>query len=584
MHDWYTHMYFTDDLPLRRLSESNFHSLAQLKASTGNVVQPFLSSVRPRNPPPNLPIPLSVLQAAIGSPVSSDMVDPFGRLGAHSPPTASAPSNTRINPDQPRQQFQQAYQHGYVPDRNTAISPNPFTPQTSFDHQLSSPAASYATSPAQGWASSSIASRLNGGYGSVGMPTPIGSATTPHEQLPALHSPGTGGAAYRDSPENSFVSPPISISANPVSPWAVPPLSQHPQNRQHLQQQQVSPLPPWQPSGPARETWPQQRQEAPYHTSMYDDISSQNPMHSGMDEEVRLETEAEEQPDMGEEELGSSISEPAVETPVEPGSPPPQLPEAVLAPKAAPTVESVWGQESSPSVKTPSAPPSRKLSLVAPASAQLPLPPSSSGTNAPATKLPPAPASLPPKPVAARQGSVIDVKPMGPQTPENTSTTARPAPWTTGMGKDDKERRISIAGPSLRDIQEGQAKQTAARKRAVAEARAATGSPTQTPDLDEMPQNMTWGLPSQGQNTATVTSPAAASPPSGPVWGGGEAGPKKTLTQIQDEEEKRKVRVAAQARAVQATAGAAAGSKRGYADLAATTTVSAPEDTRRILH
>jgi PERQ amino acid-rich with GYF domain-containing protein len=72
-----------------------------------------------------------------------------------------------------------------------------------------------------------------------------------------------------------------------------------------------------------------------------------------------------------------------------------------------------------------------------------------------------------------------------------------------------------------------------------------------TISLDDIPHNLSWGLPSSGT-------------------GSGEAAPKKTLKQIQEEEERRKANVrAANAVAVQqASAG-----KRGYADLAANTSV-----------
>ncbi|ORY24767.1 hypothetical protein BCR39DRAFT_472033 [Naematelia encephala] len=91
---------------------------------------------------------------------------------------------------------------------------------------------------------------------------------------------------------------------------------------------------------------------------------------------------------------------------------------------------------------------------------------------------------------------------------------------------------------------------------------------------------MTWGLPSQGSKTA-APAPAPSSP-AAPAWGSGDAGPKRTLKQIQEEEEKRKVKLAAQQRASQSTpqpgsvASAAVAAKRVYADLAANATSAQP--------
>jgi PERQ amino acid-rich with GYF domain-containing protein len=83
---------------------------------------------------------------------------------------------------------------------------------------------------------------------------------------------------------------------------------------------------------------------------------------------------------------------------------------------------------------------------------------------------------------------------------------------------------------------------------------------------------MSWGLPAQNSKAPQVSSPSVASP-SAPAWGAGDsAGPKKTMKQIQEEEEKRRAKLAqakAQAQVSTPAAGASA-TKRGYADLAAT--------------
>jgi len=235
-------------------------------------------------------------------------------------------------------------------------------------------------------------------------------------------------------------------------------------------------------------------------------------------------------------------------------------PEAVTRPNA-------WGQVQ-PAVMTSGDAISRRASLLpnAPASAQLPPTPAVAAPSGitPSSKLPPAPASLPAKPTAAR-ASVSDAKSPPSASPETTSLPPKPAPWA--VVKDEQDGRRSSAGLSLREIQEAEAKHVEARKAAPSEARPAV---TPSMGLDDFPTTMSWGLASQGQRAAnTVSSPAVATPTT-PVWGSGEAGPKKTLKQIQEEEESRKLKAATQIRAAQVTAGAVAPPKRGYADLAAT--------------
>ena len=281
--------------------------------------------------------------------------------------------------------------------------------------------------------------------------------------------------------------------------------------------------------------------------------------------EADLEPGAEDVWDAVEEEPGSSNSELNVETPVQTITPPAEHPEPTPVNTAVP---SVWGQKTTAN-STPSASTTRKASLVGPSSLQPP-----ATVTAPATRLPPAPASLPPKPVTTRQTSTSEtaVRAVGPLTPEKAASTSKAAPWA--VASEEKESRSVPSGPSLREIQDIEAKQAELRKQALAIARAAAGSPATSPATDEPLQNMTFGLPAQGQKSSALALQATNSSPVIPVWGGGEAGPKKTMKQIQEEEEKRKAKVAAQARAVAVATGATQGPKRGYADLAATTTVS----------
>lgn len=185
-------------------------------------------------------------------------------------------------------------------------------------------------------------------------------------------------------------------------------------------------------------------------------------------------------------------------------------------------------------------------------------------------------------PTPAQLPKVVDVSTPGPTADasaspslERSSSKPKIAPWAI-----KNEERVAPS-PSLRDIQEAEAKRAEARRVALAEARAATASPVLvSASSEDLPASMSWGLPSQtGKGTVRSHSPAAPTTPSSAVaaWGGAGEAPKKTLKQIQEEEEKRKTRAAQAARVAQgqaagvgASAVPGAGStRRGYADLAA---------------
>ena len=507
MHEWYSHSYFTDDLPLRRTSETTFQPLAELKTATGNAVQPFLAPVRPRNLPPNLPIPLAALATSPQHGVNG-MTDSFRTIGLATP----APSADHRMPPQ----------NNYIPD-SSALSPNQFNQQAF--NQLPSPAGSIVPSPGQGWgAPQNMNARMNT-YGSVGMPSPIGSAPLSYMPQP-VYSPVIGHV-QRD-PRQEVSSPSVGVGVVPASPWGVPP--QQPQISPYTQH---APVQAWQ-------TDPQQLLPQPQQYELLQNGPSYLPPTQ------EAEINAAPEPQFEDEELA-----PEPEVSGQPASPESDHVEAPEEKETTPSKPpaSVWGQKST-SIKTPSSPSSRKSSIVAgaptPAPAPAPTPTQFS------SKLPPAPASLPPKPVTTT--SPITEKPTT-QTLEKAPST-RPAPWA-----EKESGRTMSSGPSLREIQEIEAKEAESRK-AV---RATASTPVPASSIDDIPQMMTWGLPTSGQKANFVASPVVAAP-AAPAWGGGDAGPKKTLKQIQEEEETRKAKAAQAAKVAQA---GVAAPKRGYADLAA---------------
>ncbi|KAL9064805.1 MAG: hypothetical protein Q9157_007699 [Trypethelium eluteriae] len=163
------------------------------------------------------------------------------------------------------------------------------------------------------------------------------------------------------------------------------------------------------------------------------------------------------------------------------------------------------------------------------------------------------------------------------ETPVETPTSI--APWA-------KESTEAPKGPSLKEIQELEAKKAAQRDAEEAAVRRAAFekdlmvqqmAPQPAPGL---PQSSTWG---SGQSPVTPGSAAAsawAKPLAGKPTGSGGAGPGKTLAQIQKEEEARK-KLAAAAK-VSSTAAAGSGtapplsSGKRYADLASKTAAPQP--------
>lgn len=165
------------------------------------------------------------------------------------------------------------------------------------------------------------------------------------------------------------------------------------------------------------------------------------------------------------------------------------------------------------------------------------------------------------------------------QTPVEAPTTSI-APWARDANELPK-------GPSLKEIQEAEARSAAQREEVAAAARRAQLLAEQE-RISQSQAQAAPGLPS----TANWASGGAATPTSGSVWNNSgqpaATGAKKTLAQIQKEEEARKQRVAAASAAASAASQVASPSPtqsaqstvKRYADLAskapapATTTAS----------
>ncbi|KIS69527.1 uncharacterized protein UMAG_02066 [Mycosarcoma maydis] len=157
---------------------------------------------------------------------------------------------------------------------------------------------------------------------------------------------------------------------------------------------------------------------------------------------------------------------------------------------------------------------------------------------------------------------------------EPSAPASRPAPWAAA-----KDEAPQPTGPSLREIQEAEAKRAEA-KRAAEKAAARARMAASPSAVEDLPTTLSWGLASapasasknvsnsaatssgSGANEAAPAAPA----PFAPAWNAGKTAPKKTLMEIQEEERKRAEKLKAQ-QSAQAIA-----LRKGYADSASRST------------
>lgn len=126
---------------------------------------------------------------------------------------------------------------------------------------------------------------------------------------------------------------------------------------------------------------------------------------------------------------------------------------------------------------------------------------------------------------------------------------AKAAPWAQQASTQNQDKGSENAAKSLREIQEAEARQAEARRaaeRAAAAQRRANSANTGS-DSSALPSTMSWGLasiPSSATAKADAAASAAAAAQQPAAWTDTAASkasgtPKKTLTEIQEEERKR---------------------------------------------
>lgn len=175
----------------------------------------------------------------------------------------------------------------------------------------------------------------------------------------------------------------------------------------------------------------------------------------------------------------------------------------------------------------------------------------------------------PQSPSTSVQTPLSSFLPQGPAT-VSTPTSAKVAPWA----QQNEVAPPQPAAMSLREIQEAEARQAESRRaaeRAAAAQRRAAAAAANGSGSEKLPTTMSWGLasiPSTAKNASGPgstgsggrESPVTTAAPA--AWTANKAAPKKTLTEIQEEERKR---VAAQQKL---KAAQAAATRKAYADSA----------------
>lgn len=198
---------------------------------------------------------------------------------------------------------------------------------------------------------------------------------------------------------------------------------------------------------------------------------------------------------------------------------------------------------------------------------------------------PPPPSSSPlPAPAAQRRQNVADTLALESQsrtqTPSAETPSAAVAPWARAT-----EPTETAKGPSLKEIQAMEARKAAQQEEIAAAARKALAAKQETANTQTQQQQVAPapGLPiSANWASGAGFSPAAPSAAGWPKPKTVVATPaqgKKTLAQIQKEEETRKLRAAVSQSSVSASTAAptaTAGGKR-YADLASKAALSGPQ-------
>ena len=560
MHDWFKAGFFTAELQVKKLEDIDFEPLAQLVRRIGNSREPFLV--------PQIGVPHGPANAAPGNTWANPTMPPPTSAGPAQPPfannfpsfgtTLTAEQQNALERRKQEEQYLMARQKEHLAQQQMAMKMQMQNGMHSLQHHSS--AHSLHSQPSFG----SITSPT--GY----QPSPIQPMTQPQQQqqpMPFGHpaGPSAGPAFGRDDDIHTMVDR-LSFSQRAGNPFTSAPLG-----------------PPPPEGGPSS----QQINNMFHDRGRLQQQQQQTDMRGHQDaflgQQGRNERLEEFHTLCGQTDIPTGRLGP--EEPIQqPIGAPRQMSEQPPLPVPSKFPVPIGHQPVIAKPQPESLSLAQQVQIVA-ASQQAQI--DESEWTKIDTPIDPPPVSISPLPAPAAQRNRLHVADQlagqsrsATQTPVETSVLSI-APWA--------ERGVDHAkGPSLKQIQEAEAKRAAEQEVIAAAARRAqaeqerlnqTQAPAPAPGL---PSSSTWGstvspvTPStQAASVWAKQTPAKAGPTS-------SAGVKKTLAQIQKEEESRKQRVAiaqAAANAQSATSSVSNAVGKRYAELASKAVPAVPTTT-----
>lgn len=535
MHDWYKASFFTADLSVRKVEDAEFEPLGQLIRRIGNSREPFLVPQIgiPHGPPPSQTgAPFTPAAAGPGAGAQPGAVQPpfagaFPSFGT----TLTAEQQNNLERRKQEEQFLMARQREFLAQQQVNMKQMQMGGPHSVLHHHSS-AHSLQSQPSFGSMTSPI--------GMPPQPTLPGVSSFFDAQPRQLQQPASA-MPFDNFREEELARLGIQERQQPFSAGPGPIFGQHPDpQRQPARMEQNDP-----------QGFRARLREFEQFRAQHDLEEALQANEGGSGEPIGLPQQLFQQQQAPPQQQFRQEPEPQLKE-----EPEPQVPERALT-----LTEQVQKAASAKQSPTAAAQPDSPWAKVTPG-LPMPFPPPPQSTT-------PLPAPTPNRgrtnlPEALNVGARSRS-----ETPEVASVTPHLAPWA-------KETVETPKGPSLKEIQEAEAKKAAkveeiaaATRRANLEQEMKILSLQQTAPAPGLPTTSTWGntaSPATPTNTTSVWSKPAATK----VQPSSSAAAKKTLADIQREEESRKQKIAAANAAMQPSTGTVGGKR--YADLASKVT------------
>jgi PERQ amino acid-rich with GYF domain-containing protein len=542
MHDWYKAAFFTADLSVRKVEDTEFEPLGQLIRRIGNSREPFLV--------PQIGIPHGPPTTQAGppfTPAASGPGNPLVPVGSVQPPFAGAfPSfGTTLTAEQQNnlerrkqeEQFLMAQQREHLAAQQVKLRQMQMNPASLHHH---SSAHSLQSQPSFGSMSSPI-----------GMPPqpPIPSASGffdgPPRAAPSHVATGMSQDFFREEDINrlGLQDPQQLFGAGATSSQGAhgqqlnQMFGQHPDaQREAARMEQLRQNDP-QGLARLREFEQLRAQHDQEEANQTTNMAIGPPQRSNQNQQYQ-------------EPMDLQHDEQAAQDVLETPSLTQQIQKAASAkpsPNAATQPDSPWAKVDN-SMPMPFPPPPQSTT-------PLPAPTAQRGRS-----------NLP-------EALNVDIRSRS-ETPEVAAVTPSIAPWA-------KEPTEASKGPSLKDIQEAEAKKAAKAEREATVLRRAQQeqdmkllSNQPIAPAPGLPTSSTWGSGVSPSTPSTAPSPWATSSAMKPQVSAVNASHKKTLADIQREEELRKQKAAAATAAAQPSLGISGGKR--YADLASKASAAGP--------